>query len=128
MRNKKGHLESTGSPDTDPVTLLAIPGEDDFKGYVTEADLVGIAKRDVPMLLEISVLNQWIDWQTSVLITQNRQIRNLQSTVAACQAEISLAKDAQKDYRKDLNLGKWVLMTVGAGIVAALCKLLIEKL
>lgn len=114
---------------------LNIPGPGAFKGYVSEDDLADIAKRDRKMLLALSIIEQYSDWQTQTIVNLYAHVRVLDRNACtdrrdAAQAKKELAEALAELAKQKVAKArlKWVGVTFGAGLIAATAKSLIDWL
>lgn len=93
----------------------------EFKGHIKEEDLPDFGARDKKMLIAISVIEQKLDffivWNQRV----NRHLRQIQ-------ADSILARAAQTEINWRFKATKWLVVTLGAGSIAALLTVLFKKL
>ena len=114
---------------------LSVPGPGAFKGYVSEDDLADIAKRDRKMLLALSIIEQYSDWQTQTIVNLYAHVRTLDRNAAidrrdAVQSKKELAEAMAELAKQKATKAKfkWAGVTFGAGLIAALAKALIDWL
>jgi len=102
---------------------LTIPKMDipQFEGHIKEADLPDFGARDKKMLIAISVIEQKLDFFIHWNQRVNRHLRQIQ-------ADSIVARAAQTEINWRFNATKWLVVTLGAGLIAALAAALFKKL
>lgn len=84
-----------------------------FEPRLKEADLVDFEKRDRRILLDLSVLEQQNGWLMEAATSTNHELRRLE-------AELIRQRISQTALRWQATIGRWIIVTAGAGLVAAL--------
>lgn len=107
------------------INPLVIP--DKFEGVIKEAELPDLNKRDQKTVLAMSELGQWMDFLRGIAILQNQQLRELQAETIRRKLDLSKVKDEQTKVGWQRDFLKWLLVTVGAGLIAAALRWLTGK-
>lgn len=94
---------------------------DKFEPRLKEADMVDFEKRDRRILLDISVLEQQNQWLMTAAETGNRDLRRIE-------AELIRQRLSQTSLNLQARIGRWIILTAAAGIVAALVTRLFKLL
>jgi len=84
-----------------------------FEPRLKESDLVDFEKRDRRILLDISVLEQQNAWLMTAAEQSNGDLRRIE-------AELIRQRLSQTALKWQANIGRWIVLTISAGIVAAL--------
>lgn len=119
------------------IKPLVVPPPDKFQGYIRQDELVDLrSKLAQRMVLAISKVEQWNDWQNEAHVQHNEQLRQIEQEMLEIRSElrqeIENRKIADEDRRKELgsvvdkqkeegwkwSLLKWLLVTVGASIIS----------
>jgi hypothetical protein len=96
--------------------------EDEFEAYIKEKDLADFNERDKKILLAMSVVEQKQNWLIYAIQIANRQMRHVQAETIR-QRKASDKKEADEKVNKwQWAVVKWIGMTVGAGLIAAVVK------
>jgi len=99
------------------VPLMIIP---EFSGHIKEDDLADFGARDKKMLIAVSIIEQKVDffilWQQRI----NTHLRQMQ-------AERIIARQEEKEIHWRFGAVKWLVITVGAGIIVSLVTYLFKK-
>lgn len=90
--------------------LLEVP---EFRGHIKEEDVADLDRRDRKMLVAMSVIEQKTDFLIRAVRLNNRHQRLME-------AESIRARNVQKEINWKFAAFKWIAVTAGAGIVAAL--------
>lgn len=102
------------------VPDLRIPENDEFKGYVLEEDIADLATRDRKTILSLSVIEQWTDWQTQVLIDLWAYVQHVDKEVAITKIANAKLRREQQEQGWKWTLLKWFGVTVGASLLSKL--------
>jgi hypothetical protein len=83
-----------------------------FEPRIKEADLVDFDKRDQRILLDLSVLEQQNTWLVQAALQWNRDMRRIE-------AELIRQRLAQAALKWQAGIGRWIVITLGAGTAGA---------
>lgn len=106
--------ETFGAEIARELTCPLMPNPE-FKAHIREDELPDFDKRDKRMLLTLSVIEQKLDFSIKWMRIINRHAR-------ALEAEQVRARQVAKEINWRFALVKWLAVTGGAGIVAALLR------
>lgn len=108
------------------ISLLLVPGKEEFKPKVDVKDAKKYSEEMLVMLGGMDQLERWNDWQTDVLKLHNRQLRSLEAEMIRREVIINALKENQKEQGWAFSFGKWMAVIITSGIVAALLKSLLD--
>lgn len=107
---------------------LDVPKEGDFQGYVREGEIMDLTKPQRKAALRMSELEQYCDWQTQVIVDLHAAVRQLDVRVATAEYERDEARKALARQKIGKAVLKWLGVTLGAGLIAAFARTLMEWL
>lgn len=109
------------------VPDLKLPGKNEFKGYITEEDIADLARRDRKIILQLSVIEQWTDWQTQTIVDLHTWLKLVDAECARRKIELAKIKVVQDEQGMVWKVIRWLTITFAAGTVAALCRWIFDK-
>ncbi len=101
------------------IAALIVPGDEVFAPTYTDDDLQGLKNRDRVTVRQMSILEQWSVWHTEQVALLNSQARQLEAEKIQQSIEIERLRKVLQEHDWKLSFGMWVVMTIGAGTVAA---------
>jgi hypothetical protein len=107
---------------------LVVPDADSVVGHIKEKDINDLVKRDKKTILALSVIDQWINWQTKTLIDQDATIRKLDAKLAQMETRLERAEDQQKEEGWNWGIVKWSTATIIAAILVSILRWAFSKL
>lgn len=94
------------------MSIEPLKRPDRFEPRLKESDLVDFEKRDRRILLDISVLEQQGQWLIDSALQSNRELMRLE-------AELIRQRLSQASLNWQARIGRWIILTLCAGVVAA---------
>lgn len=108
------------------IRPLRIP--ESFPGYIREGDLKDLAKRDRKVLLAMSILEQWNDWQTEQLEVARQHSIQSEAEIIRLKMKVSALEKTQTHQGWQWKVLIWLGVAFGAGLISALFRFLFDKM
>lgn len=107
---------------------IIVPAEGDFRGMYSDDDLADLGRRDRKTVRAISILEQWSVWNTERVAEDRGYLRQIEAENIGLKMKIKHLEEVILEHGWKLSFGRWILVTVGAGLVATLLKVGLEHI